>query len=128
MRGGKLDRIVTIEKRTRTQGEGGELVDSWDDVLSGPQFAEWIRAKGIERYLGAQLAATVTGAFRLRWFPSLFDIYPDTHRIKYSNLMGVETVCLLKGCTEIERRQGVIVYWESRTEAPPDDIPDAEED
>ncbi len=128
MRGGKLDRVVKIEVRTRTRGLSGELVDSWAQE-GHPQFAEYLKSKGIERYLGQQLAATVSGAFRLRWFPNLIDVYPDTHRVRYTTPSGAETVCLIKGASEIGRREGVIIYWDTRTENPDSsDIPDADED
>lgn len=110
MRGGNLDKLVTLQKRTRTRDPAsGELVDAWTSL--GDQWAEMLEGRALERYAAAQKVAEITVGFRLRWAPALLVLTPDEHRIAWNGF-----VYDIKGLVEIQRRQGVAALCAARTE------------
>lgn len=111
MRAGKLDKLVRIERRSRTRDPGsGELVETWAPL--GPSIsAELIEGRPLERYAASQKIAEITAGWRMRYAPALLTLTPDLHRITYGAL-----VYDVKGATEIQRRQGVVVLCAARTE------------
>lgn len=110
MRAGRLDKLVTLDKRTRTRDPAsGELVDTWSPL--GEQWAEMLDGRAVERYGAAQKLAEVSVGFRLRWSPALLVLTPDEHRLRWEGF-----VYDVKGVVEIQRRQGVAVLCEARAE------------
>ncbi len=110
MRAGKLDKRVTIHKRTLTRDPAsGELVETWP--ILGTVWAEMVPDNVLERYAASQKIAEITTAWRMRWAPALLVLTPDEHRIVYG-LLEYD----VKGCIEIQRREGVMAFCRARTE------------
>jgi head-tail adaptor len=111
MRAGRLDKRVTIQRRTRTRDPAsGELVDGWSDYARNIA-AQKLEGRVLERYAGQQLLAVANVGFRLRYFPGLLTLTPDEHRLMYGR-----QEFLIHGVDEIQRRQGVVVYCSARAE------------
>jgi head-tail adaptor len=110
MRAGKFDKRLTVQRRTQVRDPGsGELVEVWARL--GDVWAEMVDDRAIERYAAAQKIAEISTAWRMRWSPALVTLTPDEHRIVYGALTYD-----VKGCIEIQRRQGVIAFCVARTE------------
>lgn len=129
MRAGQLDRRVILQVRGRVQDGTGDMVEGWADLY--PEHPQGIPAQKIEgaaaeRYLGAQLVAMASTAFRLRYYPALLEIYPDTHRLLYTTPTGAVRTYLVHGAVEIGRREGVALACMARAENPDSDLPDPE--
>lgn len=129
MRAGQLDRLVILQVRGRVQDGTGDMVEGWADLY--PELSQGIPAQKIEgpaaeRYVGAQLIAVAATVFRLRYFPALLEIYPDTHRLLYRTPSGAVRTYLVHGAVEIGRREGVALACMARAENPDSDLPDPE--
>lgn len=110
MRAGPLDKLVTIQHRTQTRDQStGELVDTWTTL--GDQWAQKMEGAPLERYAAQQKIAEISTGFRMRYSPALLILTPDEHR-----LMIGEMIYDVKGVVEIQRREGVMVFTEARTE------------
>ena len=62
---GKLDRQITIQSLTQTQGEYGELIDTWTDVAT--VWANAYAGAGKEFVAARQVNAEVSMQFQIRW-------------------------------------------------------------
>jgi SPP1 family predicted phage head-tail adaptor len=65
MQAGKLDRRVTIQRRTQTQAANGEYVNQWNNVAT--VWATVKDLRGNEFFAARQTNAEVTTRFYLRW-------------------------------------------------------------
>jgi len=129
MRGGQLDRRVTLQVRARVQDGTGDMVEGWADLYPEQPHgipAQKIEGAAAERYVGAQLIAVAATVFRLRYFPALLEIYPDTHRLLFTTPGGAVRTYMVHGAVEIGRREGVALACAARAENPDSDLPDPE--
>jgi len=62
---GKLDRRITLQGLTQTQGEYGELIDTWADVAT--VWANAYAGAGKEFVAARQVNAEVSMQFQIRW-------------------------------------------------------------
>ena len=81
---GRLDRQVTIQRRTVVVSDSGAVSDSWSNLAS-PRSASVRPASGAERYRDPSRLATDEVEFQLRWSPDIADLSP-TDRIIYPAL------------------------------------------
>lgn len=65
MRSGKLDRRITIQRKSITQSDSGQEIVTWVDFET--VWAEKIEAKGNERFAQQQLVGHALKTFRIRW-------------------------------------------------------------
>jgi head-tail adaptor len=72
---GKLDRRITIQRRTVTQDNAGEPVESWAD-LSARRPASIAPLTGSERLVGENIIAKEQVEFRTRWSTVIADLSP----------------------------------------------------
>lgn len=63
---GRLDRHVTIQQNTRTQGNSGAYTDSWS-TLYALEPAERVTRGGVEAFTADQLSATADVLYRIRY-------------------------------------------------------------
>ena len=80
MRAGTIDRIVTVQRRTITESNSGEPVETWADLVE--RWASIKPLTGTERLAGENLVAKEQVEFRLRWETAIADLSPDD-RIVY---------------------------------------------
>lgn len=110
MRGGRLDRRLTLWKRERVRDpKSGELVDGWTRM--GDLWARSMPASVLERHASQQKLAEVSQGYEMRWAPALITLTPDEHRVSYGHL-----VYDIVGVMEIGRREGVSAFCRARAE------------
>lgn len=80
MRAGRLDRRITIQRKSTTQSDSGEEVVTWVDVKT--VSAEKINTRGSERFASQQLLGHTLQIFRIRWSPDVSELSSE-HRILF---------------------------------------------
>ncbi|MDF1600163.1 phage head closure protein [Mesorhizobium sp. YIM 152430] len=65
MRAGKLDRIITIERKTETVSDSGSVVAAWTEIAT--THAEIMRRSFDEMAMGFGEVEAGTTVFRVRW-------------------------------------------------------------
>lgn len=105
MEAGKLDRLVTLQRATVTTDAFGAEVQTWADRATVSASAEPI-SDG-ERWRAAEVGATVTMRFQIRWGIGVL----VTDRLLYEG-RAYEIV----GVKELERRAGVEISAAARGE------------
>lgn len=109
MRAGPLNRRVTVEKKTETQGASGEMVPSWAE-----DFTVWMSKQDMSaatRMAAAQPVSEVDTVFQARWSPLYERVYADTHRLK----LGTR-IYKIAGIRELGHRDGIEIAASSRAE------------
>lgn len=81
MRGGRLDRLITIQRKTLTQSDSGEPVQTWSD-LATRRPASMSPVRGDEAYSIAQTVAQELMEFRVRYSSVLVDLNPQDRIIE----------------------------------------------
>lgn len=74
MRTGRLDKRIIIQRKTVTQDNSGEPIETWDDLAT--RWATVTPLTGTERLGGEALVAKEQVQFRIRWDESLVDLSP----------------------------------------------------
>ena len=74
MRGGRLDRRITIQRKTTSLDNAGEPSESWTDLTT--VWAEVRGLTGQERINGEHLVAQEQVQFRIRWSTTVDDVSP----------------------------------------------------
>lgn len=75
MRAGRLDRLITIQRKTSTASSSGEPQESWSDIVTRrPASLAPVRAD--ERFAGPQIGATEQVEFRIRYSQDVADLSP----------------------------------------------------
>jgi SPP1 family predicted phage head-tail adaptor len=72
---GKLDRRITIQRRTVTQDNSGEPTETWT-TLSLRRPASIAPLTGSERLIGETIVAKEQVEFRTRWSTAIADLSP----------------------------------------------------
>jgi len=98
---GKLDRRITIESRTQTQGAYGELVNAWT-TLATP-WANVYSGGGREFVAAKQVNAEISIQFQIRWRGDVTDTMRVLWDGKYFDIVGFNT-------TDGFNRDGTGVY------------------
>lgn len=80
MRAGRLDRRITIQRKSVTQSDSGEEVVTWTDVDT--VYAEKVENRGDERFAAQQLVGHAIVTFRIRWSDTVKEV-TDEHKIVF---------------------------------------------
>lgn len=112
MRYGRLDRRITIQRKTVTQSLSGEPVETWANLVD--RWASIVPARGDERFAAPQIEASEQVEFVLRWSQLVADltpldriVYPAVEDaspappISHANLYDIQAV------HELGRREGL---------------------
>ena len=75
MKAGKLDRRITVQRKTSTQSDSGQPLDTWA-TLVGPRWAAVAPVRGDERFTAPQYAAKQQTEFKIRWSQDVADLTP----------------------------------------------------
>lgn len=81
MRAGRLDRRITIERKSLSYSDSGEPQETWS-ALASRISASWGAVKGEERFSSEQYVSREQVEFRVRWQSALADLSP-VDRIVY---------------------------------------------
>lgn len=95
MRAGKLDRRITLERKTTSDGQWG-LEETWSELATVWASYE-AKASGEEHASGEVLARRIT-VFRIRYFEGLSEEDRFTYNGNTYNILGI---------SEIGRREGL---------------------
>lgn len=96
MRAGKLDRIITIERKSETVSDSGAVVTNWTPVAT--VRAEIVTSAASEFLTGYGEAESGTVVFRIRYIAGI----TTADRVTYAGKIHD-----LKDITEIGRRRGL---------------------
>jgi head-tail adaptor len=75
MRAGRLDRRVTIQRKSIVLADSGEQIESWAS-LSTNRPASVTPVSGAERFGGDQIESRQQVEFRIRWSMDVADLSP----------------------------------------------------
>jgi len=78
MESGKLDRRITLEALTATQGSLGGVSEGWAALAT--VWARWLPGGGNETFTAAAVHAEAEGRFRIRWRSDV----TTKHRVVYA--------------------------------------------
>lgn len=70
MRAGKLDRRITIQRKTVTRGEYNAPVESWNDLIT--VWAQQRPNRGSERFTASEIHGQQVMTFHIRYRDDLF--------------------------------------------------------
>ena len=105
VRAGRLDRRLTLQRRTLTENDYGEAVETWTDLAT--VWAEKIPVRGAERYAAMQTVAEVDTRFKIRYRTDVSHL---------DRVVCAGTTYDVKGVLEIGRREGWEIYATARAE------------
>lgn len=80
MRAGRLDRRITIQRKTVTQSDSGEEIVTWVDVAT--VWAEKVNLRGSERFAAQEILGHTLQMFRIRWSIAVKEL-TTKHRILF---------------------------------------------
>lgn len=109
MKAGKLDRRILIEKKAVVQNDLGEEVETWTTLAT-----VWGSKQDIsdgERVAAAEVSATITTRFRIRYSSAVAVVNPGDHRLSYDG-----KIWDIWGVKEIGRREGLELTAAARAE------------
>lgn len=108
MDAGKLDRQITLQPRLLTKNDFNEDVETWPYGLT--VWASYEPVKDGERLRAAEVAATITARFQIRWSPDVTGL-SETDRLSFDG-RSFDVV----GVKEIGRRDGLEISAAARAE------------
>lgn len=89
MRAGRLDKFVTIQRKTETQSMSGEPTEAWETLIQRRSAGLWALAQGSETFTEPQLVARERVEWLLRSSADTADISP-LDRLVYPAIAGDE--------------------------------------
>lgn len=109
MKAGRLDRRITLQRKSATQNSYGEEVAAWADLAT--VWAEVVPSAGREAFVAQQFAGFINATFRVRW-SSLTRSITDLDRISFDG-----RIYNITEVREIGRREGLefVAYTRGET-------------
>ncbi len=113
MRAGRLDRHITIQRKTVSYDAAGEPFESWTGLATN-WAASISPVRGAERLIGEQIVATEQNEFRFRWATAIATL-SSLDRIVYpasdasSSPPPIRSIYNIIDVQEIGRREGFTV-------------------
>jgi head-tail adaptor len=122
MRAGRLDRLVTIQRRSLTLSDSGEPVETWTVIAS--RWPASVRpAAGSERFSVPVKVAEETVEFQIRWSSAVADlqpqdqvIYPALAEASPEDVPDTRNIYDILAAHEIGRREGVQIIAKRRAD------------
>lgn len=105
MRAGRLDRLITIQRKTSAVDSFGEPIETWATLVT--VWSEMIPVRGQERYAAMQEIAEIDTVFKVRFRTGITPL----DRISYDSRIYDITHVL-----EIGRREGLELMTKARAE------------
>lgn len=100
MRAGLLDRRITLRRYATARSALGSQVKAWNDLAE--VYAAYLPVSDAERVKAAQVGASLTARFQIRWDPQVADLSPlDQLRDEYGRDFAIV------GVKELGRRVGL---------------------
>lgn len=125
MRAGRLDRLITIQRKSTTSSDSGDAVDTWTTLIER-RAAGYRPLKGDERFGSEQIVGTEQVEFRIRWSANVADL-SQRDRIVYPALADespedepdTKNIYDILAVNEIGRREGLQIVTQRRADATP---------
>jgi head-tail adaptor len=122
MRAGRLDRLITVQRRTLTLSDSGEPIETWT-TIAARRAASLRPAAGSERFSDPMKVAEENVEFQIRWSASLADLQPQD-RIIYPSLADespedvpdTRNIYDVLAAHEIGRREGIQIIAKRRAD------------
>ena len=114
MRAGRLDRRITIQRKSEIQSASGQPVITWATLPTAQRlWASMTPASGDERFTDPQVAAKQQVEFKIRWSLFVADLSP-LDRIVYPAINSGDTpaptaIYDILAVHELERREGLSI-------------------
>jgi head-tail adaptor len=74
MIGGRLDRLIDIQRKSESQSPSGEITEVWTSLSA--RYAQVRPIDGAERFSSDQLVARAQYSFTIRWSAAVADVSP----------------------------------------------------
>lgn len=119
MRGGRLDRLITIQRKTSTASDSGEPQDTWTTIAPLRRPASMAPVRGDERFNIPQISALEQIEFRIRYSSDVAALSPQD-RIIHPALSAdspepaVRKIHDVLAVHEIGRREGLQIITQRR--------------
>ena len=122
MRAGRLDRLITIQRKIVIESASGEPIETWTTIINR-RAAGYRPVKGDEQFTGKQLIGREQVEFRIRYsadvaalsqqdrivYPALADESPEDEA-DTRNIYDILAV------NEIGRREGLLITTQRRSD------------
>lgn len=109
MLAGRLDRRITIQHKTVAQNELGEEVETWADHAT--VWASKFDVSDGEKVAAAEVSATITTRFQIRYSSDVAEINPGDDRVVFDG-----RTYDIWGVKEIGRREGIEITAAARAD------------
>lgn len=123
MRAGRLDRLITIQRKSLTSSDSGEPVETWTTIIER-RAAGYRPLKGDERFTGEQVIGTEQVEFRIRYSSNVADlsqrdrvVYPALADESPEDVPDERNVFDIVAVHEIGRREGLLIMTQRRADA-----------
>jgi SPP1 family predicted phage head-tail adaptor len=90
MHAGRLDRKITIQRKSTTPSDSGEPVETWSTLGVARRSASYKPVRGDERYSGEQIVGEEQVEFRIRYSSEMNGL-SSLDRVIYPALEGGES-------------------------------------
>jgi head-tail adaptor len=117
MQAGKLDRKISIERRTDTRDSYGQPIAAWSRI-GVTRWASKVPVGGTERFGSEQFIGREQNTFEVRWTTDLADLNP-MDRIVYPPTSGTpdaSEIYEIMAVNEIGRRKALRIMTARRAE------------
>lgn len=126
MRAGRLDRLITIQRKSVTASDSGEPQESWATVGTLRRAASMSPVKGDERFSNPQINALEQVEVRVRYSadvaaltPQDRIIYPALEEASPENTPAGRNIYDVLAVHEIGRREGLQIITQRRPDVTP---------
>lgn len=125
MRAGRLDRIVTIQRKTNSSSDSGDVVESWSTLIAR-RYAGYRPLRGEERFTSEQVIGTEQVEFRIRYSADVADlsqrdriVHPALSEDSPEDVPDERDIYDILAVNEIGRREGLLIVTQRRADATP---------
>ena len=122
MRAGRLDQLITIQRKSVTASDSGDPVESWNTIV-GRRAASVGAVRGEERFVAPQIVAQAQLEFRIRWSANVADlaprdriVYPALSEDSPEDVPDTTRIYDVQQVNEIGRREGLQIIALQRTD------------
>ena len=106
IRSGRLDKRITIQRKTTTPNDYGELIETWVDLVT--VWAIYLPARGSERFAAQQQIAEIDTVFRIRYRQGVTAMDRIVYNGRTYDIKAVVDMC--------GRKDGIELYAKTRAE------------
>lgn len=123
MRAGRLDRLITIQRKSSTSSDSGDVVETWTTLIER-RAAGYRPLKGEEWVGDDQIIGAEQVEFRIRWSTNVADL-SQRDRIVYPALADESpedepdnrNIYNILAIHEVGRREGLLIVTQRRSDA-----------